>query len=49
MRVIFLGLLVLFFFYSRWLPDVAGKAALIALALDVAILSALTLRIRAAQ
>ena len=49
MRVIFLGLLVLFFFYSRWLPDAAGKAALIALALDVAILGALTLRIRAAQ
>lgn len=49
MRVIFIGLLILFFFNSRWLPDVAGKAALIALALDVAILSALAMRIRAAQ
>ena len=49
MRVIFLGLLVLFFFYSRWLPDVAGKVALIALALDIAILAALSARMKAAQ
>jgi hypothetical protein len=26
----FLGLLVLFFFYSRWLPDVIGIGALVA-------------------
>ncbi len=32
MRVIFLGLLILFFFYSRWLPDVVGIGALAALA-----------------
>jgi len=31
MRVIFLGLLVVFFFRSRWLPDVAGAGALLAL------------------
>jgi hypothetical protein len=30
MRVMFLGLLVLFFFYSRWLPDVIGIGALVA-------------------
>jgi len=32
MRVIFLGLLVVFFFYSRWLPDMVGVGALVALA-----------------
>jgi hypothetical protein len=47
MRVIF-RIVGAIFLYSRWLPDVAGKAALIALALDVAILSR-HLRIRAAQ
>lgn len=31
MRVMFLGLLVLFFFYSRWLPDVVGSGAIVAL------------------
>lgn len=31
MRVIFLGLLVVFFFYSRWLPDMVGMGALAAL------------------
>jgi hypothetical protein len=31
MRAIFLGLLVLFFFYSRWLPDVVGIGAVVAL------------------
>lgn len=33
MRVIFLGLLIVFFFRSRWLPDVAADGALVALAI----------------
>jgi hypothetical protein len=49
LRMMFLGLLVLFFFYSRWLPDVAGTAALICLAVSVAILLALRASMRAAQ
>ena len=48
MRVIFLGLLVAFVFWSRWLPDMAGRAALIALVADVAILAAFAARLRAA-
>jgi len=31
LRIIFLGLLALFFFRSRWLPDVAGAGALLSL------------------
>lgn len=31
LRVIFLGLLALFFYKSRWLPDVAGTGAVLAL------------------
>lgn len=31
MRVMFLGLLVLFFFYARWLPDAVGAGAIVAL------------------
>jgi hypothetical protein len=31
LRIIFLGLLALFFYRSRWLPDVAGTGALLAL------------------
>ena len=34
MRVLFLLLLGAFFYWSRWLPDVAGRGALIALALS---------------
>jgi hypothetical protein len=34
MRVVFLLLLGAFFYWSRWLPDVAGRGALIALALS---------------
>jgi hypothetical protein len=49
MRVIFLGLLAVFFFYSRSLPEMSGKLALIALALDVAILGALYARMRSAE
>ena len=49
LRVMFLGLLVLFFFYSRWLPDVAATGALICLVLSVAILLALRWRMVAAQ
>jgi hypothetical protein len=41
MRVMFLGLLVLFFFYSRWLPDVVGLGALVALAVAAVALIAL--------
>ena len=32
LRILFLGLLLAFFYWSRWLPDVAGTGALIALA-----------------
>ena len=34
MRILFLLLLLAFFYYSRWLPDVAGRGALIALAVS---------------
>jgi hypothetical protein len=37
LRVIFLGLLCLFFFRARWLPEVAGKAAIIALLIPAAL------------
>ncbi|HUA87263.1 MAG TPA: hypothetical protein VMB85_25575 [Bryobacteraceae bacterium] len=36
MRVVFLVLLFLFFFRSGWLPDVAGEAALVSLAIAAA-------------
>ncbi len=36
MRVVFLALLFLFFFRSGWLPDVAGEAALVSLAIAAA-------------
>jgi len=49
LRVIFLGLLVLFFFYSRWLPDVAGLAAWVCLGLSLVILLALRARMAAAE
>ena len=35
LRIIFLSLLLLFFFRSRWLPDVAGTGALLALLVTV--------------
>lgn len=38
LRVIFLGLLVVFFFYSRWLPDVLGIGAIVAVVAAVAAL-----------
>ncbi len=41
MRVIFLGLLVVFFFYSRWLPEMVGIGAIAALAVAAAALVAL--------
>lgn len=40
MRVVFLALLFLFFFRSGWLPDVAGEAALVSLAIAAAALLA---------
>ena len=49
LRVMFLGLLVLFFFYSRWLPDVAGTAAWICFAVSVGLLVALRTRMEAAR
>jgi hypothetical protein len=42
MRVMFLGLLVLFFFDSRWLPDVMGIGSLAAV--SVAAVALLGLR-----
>jgi hypothetical protein len=41
MRAIFLSLLIAFFFWSRWLPDVAGAGALAGLAVTAAALFAL--------
>jgi hypothetical protein len=41
MRVLFLLLLLAFFYYSRWLPDVAGRGALIALAVSVVLMAIL--------
>jgi len=41
MRVLFLLLLIVFFYRSGWLPDVAGEAALISLAIAAAALFAL--------
>jgi hypothetical protein len=42
MRVLFLLLLCLFFFKAGWLPDVAGRAALISLAIAAAALLGLS-------
>jgi hypothetical protein len=44
MRVIFLGLLWLFFSYSRWLPDVAGRASIVSLGITAITLIALARR-----
>lgn len=44
LRLIFLVLLVLFFFRSRWLPDVAGEGALLSLAIGVIALLAIRAR-----
>jgi hypothetical protein len=41
LRVVFLSLLFLFFFRSRWLPDVAGIGAVVCLAVAVLMLIAL--------
>jgi hypothetical protein len=41
LRVIFLGLLVVFFFYSRWLPDMVGIGAIAALVVAAVALVAL--------
>jgi hypothetical protein len=49
LRVLFLGLLVLFFFYSRWLPEIAGRAAWGCLGLSIVVLLALRMRIAAAR
>jgi hypothetical protein len=46
LRVIFLGLLWLFFSYSRWLPDIAGRAAMVCVGIAAAALLALQLALR---
>lgn len=46
LRVIFLGLVALFFFRGQWLPLTAGPGTLIALALTAVFLALLYLRLR---
>jgi hypothetical protein len=47
LRVVFLGLLWLFFSYARWLPDIAERAAIVCLAIAAAALLAVQLALRA--
>ena len=49
LRIIFLGLLWVFFSYSRWLPDVAGRAALASVSVAAAALIAMRLALRSHQ
>ncbi len=49
LRILFLGLLLLFFFKSRWLPDVLGRATSISVGVTVLAMMAISRRVRGGE